>query len=76
MTPEETLAKVVAEWCEGEAPGDQAAAAHAVEIALGSYRAGRSVSDASREARVFVGGWVHHPVHRRADRATVLGLAS
>jgi hypothetical protein len=75
MTTEEVLAKVVVEWAEGEAPGDPSAAAHAVAIALGSYRGGGSVSEACGEAGAFVGSWTRHPA-QRADRELSLELAS
>jgi hypothetical protein len=76
MTAEEVLAKVVAEWAEGEAPADPTAASHAVTVALACYRGGGSVSEACEEARAFVGSWTRRPAQRRADRTPSLELAS
>lgn len=75
MTPEQTLATVVAEWAETEVPDEQAAA-HTVAVALDCYRNGGSVGEACEAARAYVGSWRCHPAHASAGARMSLGLAS
>ena len=75
MTPEETLATVVAEWAESEAPDEQTTA-HAVAVALDCYRSGGSVKGACEAARAYVGSWRCHPAHASAGAGMSLALAS
>lgn len=60
-TAEEIIARVVRQWAEAVIPGDQAGADAAATLALGSFAAGATLSDACEQARTMVICRSHHP---------------
>jgi hypothetical protein len=73
---EQVLDEVVRAWAEREFPGDQDASARVSAIALDSYVAGASVSEACRQAGAFMDGWARHPSHWMSDPQPAVRLAS
>jgi hypothetical protein len=76
MTNEQILAEVVRAWAEELVPGDGDVSRHAERIALEWFRQGATVSEACRQAGVFVDSWLRHPAHWSGDRYGGLRLAS
>ena len=76
MNSERVLAEVVRAWVREELPGQPGAADRAAAVAEAAYRHGASVDEACHDAVSFVGSWVRHPSHWKADRNGLVALAS
>ena len=76
MSNQQVLSDVVREWAILEVPGQPGAAERAAAIAVAAYVGGASVDEACLCAVDFVGSWVRHPSHWRAERNDLVALAS
>jgi hypothetical protein len=68
MIAELMVESMVRTWSEHVAPGDDAAAARAVRVAMRCLAGGASVAEAVQEGRRFVECWSRHPAHQPAAR--------
>jgi hypothetical protein len=68
MIAELMVEDMVRTWSERVAPGDDAAAARAVRVAMRCLAGGASVAEAVQEGRRFIECWSRHPAHQAAAR--------
>jgi predicted nucleic acid-binding protein len=76
MTSDEVVAETVRAWVDQSQPGDRRVAERAAFVALITYREGRNISEACRQASAFVQSWINHPAHLNPDHDVVLRLVS